>query len=89
MDNSRYRKLDAALDARESEAFECDALRAQLDEERRAMSQIASSLAEFDRVEAIGMQSATMPEKVDALLRDLARLRRKDRAAGAPAPREG
>lgn len=46
---------------------------------RKELTQIAASLAEYERVEAVGMRSATMPEKIDALLRDLARLRQKDR----------
>jgi septal ring factor EnvC (AmiA/AmiB activator) len=114
MDNSHYRKLDAAQDARESEAFDCAALRTRLaevererdaldaevdrqrerakraeravedvtaerDEKHRALTQIASSLSEFERVEAVGMKSASMPDKIDALLLDLARLRRFDR----------
>jgi hypothetical protein len=49
------------------------------DRAHRDLNQIAASLSEYERVEAIGMQSATMPDKIDALLRDLVRLRKMDR----------
>jgi predicted nucleic acid-binding Zn-ribbon protein len=75
LDNARgaaVKDLHKAFDTHNEAAKERDAF-------HHDLKQIASSLAEFDRVEAIGMQSATMPEKIDALLRDLVRLRKLDR----------